>query len=146
MHIFRLKNPKSLQEYQFEFDLVGTDFDSLRLGVFFKLEQLGITGDFPVKVITNYGTKVWMIHHSVERKFTWQDKQFTADESGWKQLQNSSPLSCLLVDEQGELGIDIDGCSASFAIKLLNDGYFLRMDTVVIGYREVSSYNVIFEI
>jgi len=147
MHIFKWKNPISLQEYQFDVEApsgTSTDAEYLRGILFAKLEQLGITGNFPVKVITNYGTKVWMVHHTVSRKFTWNDQSFAGNQTGWGQLLHSSPASCYLMDDH-DVGIDISACSAELAIKLLNDGYTLYMDAAI-GFREVNSYSVAYEI
>lgn len=145
MHIFVVKDPQSLQQSQFEFDLIGTDYGQLRQQVFAKLDQLNITGNFPVKVVTNYGSKVWMVQHSIDGKFNINNRQFDGDAEGWRQLQRSSPLTCLLMDERGEIGIDIDGCSAEFAIKLLNDGHVIRVDHPI-SYRQSNSYNIVYEL
>lgn len=145
MYIFKWKNPISLQEYQFDVE-ADSDTEILRKTLFAKLEQLEMTGNFPVKVITNYGTKVWMVHHTVSRRFVVNGVTFAGDTEGWKQLQCSSArASCYLMDTHNEFGIDIDGCSAELAIKLLNDGHTLTLDHVI-TFREVNSYSVAYEI
>lgn len=148
MHIFKWMDPISLQEHQFDVEASSgssTNAEHLRGILFAKLDQLSITGNFPVKVITNYGTKVWMVHHTVSRRFTWKNQSFAGNQAGWLMLQESCPMPCYLLDENGDSNIDISACSAELAIKLLNDGHTLYMDAAI-GFREINSYSVAYEI